>query len=145
MFVFDNSIIGIFKYGIQISKLIVCMCFLGLVCKRYHIKKDAFSIYYDIFSTTLQNVFTILGVVSSYILSYDVENWVTPLKWKVVVSLFKRLSLWSLVFYHYGLNCYTVKTNGYDGKRLLLGLAFTWVYNTLTLQCNLNLIVHNSG
>jgi hypothetical protein len=145
MFVFDNSIIGIFKYGIQISKLIVCMCFLGLVCKRYHIKKDTFPIYYDIFSTTLQNVFTILGVVSSYILSYDVENWVTPLKWKMVVSLFKRLSLWSLVLYHYGLNCHTVKTNGYDGKRLLLGLAFTWVYNTLILQSSLDLIVHNSG
>jgi len=38
-FAFDNSIIGISKYGIQISKLTVYMCFLGLVCKRYHIKK----------------------------------------------------------------------------------------------------------
>jgi hypothetical protein len=80
MFVFDNSIIGMFKYGIQISKLIIYMCFLRLVCKRYHIKKDAFPIYYDIFPTTLQNVFIVLGVVSSFILSYDVENWVTPLK-----------------------------------------------------------------
>jgi hypothetical protein len=53
-FVFDNSIIGISKFGIQISKLTVYMCFLGLVCKRYHIKKDAFPIYYGIFPNTLQ-------------------------------------------------------------------------------------------
>jgi hypothetical protein len=33
--------------------------------------------------------------------------------------------------------------NGYDGKGLLLGLAFTWVYNTLTLQSSLDLMVHN--
>ncbi len=88
-----NSIRGISKYGIQISKLIGYMCFLGLVCKRYHIKKDAFPIYYGIFPSTLQNVFRVLGVVSFETLSYDVENWVIPLKWKVVVSLFKRLSL----------------------------------------------------
>jgi hypothetical protein len=38
-----------------------------------------------------------------------------------------------------------VKMNGYDGKGLQLGLAFTWVYNTLTLQSSLDLMVHNSG
>ncbi len=61
----------------------------------------------------------------------------------MVVSFFKRLSLWGLVFYHSNLNCHTVKMNGYDGKGLLLGLAFTWVYNTLTLQSSLDLMVHN--
>jgi len=59
-----NSIIGISKYGIQISELTGYMCFLGLVCKRYHNKKDAFPIYYGIFSSTLQNVFRMLRVVS---------------------------------------------------------------------------------
>jgi hypothetical protein len=61
------------------------------------------------------------------------------------MSLLKRLSLWGFVLYHHDLNCHIVKTNGFDGKGLLLGLAFTWVYNTLTLQSSLNIMVHNSG
>jgi len=35
--------------------------------------------------------------------------------------------------------------NGYDGKGLLLGLALTWVYNALTLQSSLDLMVRNSS
>jgi hypothetical protein len=133
MLAFDNNIIGI-------SKLTVYMCFLGLVCKRYHVKKDTFPIYYGIFPSTLQNVFRVLGVVSSYFIlwcrelgdTFKMESGCVLVQEAFFVR-FGTLSLWS--------KCHTVKTNGYDGKGLLLGLAFTWVYK----QSSLDLMVHNSG